>query len=80
MSLDGAVIMTRKDMNLRFYGRQVDPMEILGGQVPPPRAASPLYDALNIALTSLWDPHYPHQARHSIEDRKSGSTGSGGSK
>ena len=62
VSLDGAVIATRNDLNLRFYGRQVQPLDILGGQVPPPRAALPLYEALATALNSLYDPHYPHQA------------------
>lgn len=62
ISLDGAVIATRTDVNYRFYGRSVTPLEILGGQIPPPRAAQPLYDALQTAINSSYRPHYPHQA------------------
>jgi Las17-binding protein actin regulator len=46
VSLDGKVIMTRHRVNERFYGREVSGMELLGGQIPTPPAARPLYDAL----------------------------------
>lgn len=52
---DGSLIMARSDVNHCFYGRPVSPGEILSGQVPPPRAAAPLYDALAEALSSLPD-------------------------
>lgn len=46
ISLDGKVIVTRKRVNERFYGREVSGMELLSGQIPTPPAARPLYDAL----------------------------------
>lgn len=46
VSLDGSLIMTRPDVNFKFYGRQYDPLEILFGNVPAPNAAEPLYTAI----------------------------------
>lgn len=46
VSLDGKVIVTRHNVNQKFYGRAVSGMEILQGIVPSPPAAQPLYDAL----------------------------------
>jgi lipid-binding SYLF domain-containing protein len=45
-SVEGAVIVTQKDENARFYGRPVSARDILTGRVPPPRAAAPLLGAL----------------------------------
>jgi hypothetical protein len=45
-SLDGKVIVTRHDVNEKFYGRKVAGAEPLSGHVPTPPAAQPLYDAL----------------------------------
>eukprot|EP01041_Mallomonas_annulata_P011037 gene11037-23069_t len=50
LSLDGAVILSRPDLNHRFYGRAIEPRRLLRGDVPPPTAAGPLYDALTEAL------------------------------
>jgi hypothetical protein len=67
LSLDGSVIMARSEVNHCFYGRPVTPMELLQGSVPPPRAAAPLYAALDEALSSLPDVQHvkrvskPHQ-------------------
>lgn len=55
ISLDGALILARHDVNHKFYGRAVKPLEILGGSMPIPRAASPLYNALREAQSSLPD-------------------------
>lgn len=46
VSLDGKVIVTRHNVNEKFYGRKVAPEEILQGRIPTPPAAQPLYDAL----------------------------------
>ncbi len=46
VSLDGKVIATRHDVNENFYGMEVDPYELLSGEIPAPPAAQPLYDAL----------------------------------
>eukprot|EP01034_Spumella_vulgaris_P032053 gene32053-39595_t len=50
VSLEGAMIFSRGEVNHRFYGRPVTPEEILDGTVPPPRAANCLYEALTDAL------------------------------
>jgi SH3 domain-containing YSC84-like protein 1 len=46
ISLDGKVIVTRADVNEKFYGQKVSATDILAGHVPTPPAAQPLYDAL----------------------------------
>jgi hypothetical protein len=58
LSLDGSLVMTRSEVNHCFYGRPVTAAELLGGQVPPPRAAAPLYDALEAAQAALPDVHH----------------------
>lgn len=40
-------IRTRWGANKKFYGREVSPADILGGKIARPRAARPLYEALN---------------------------------
>lgn len=45
-SFDGKVIITRHDVNEKFYGQRVDARALLRGDVPTPPAAQPLYDAL----------------------------------
>jgi lipid-binding SYLF domain-containing protein len=54
VSLEGNVVTTRMDTNLRFYG---DPYlttaDILLGTVDRPKAAEPLYTALEDLYSSL---------------------------
>ncbi|TMW58706.1 hypothetical protein Poli38472_010265 [Pythium oligandrum] len=52
ISLEGSVILTRPDINRAFYGREVQATELLGGMEAPPNAATPLYEALHLAMTS----------------------------
>jgi hypothetical protein len=47
VSLDGKVIVTRPDVNEKFYGMSISAEEILAGVVPTPPAAQPLYEALH---------------------------------
>ena len=49
ISLEGSIINARHDLNTNFYGRQVNVEEILK-YMDAPRAAKPLYHALNHAL------------------------------
>lgn len=44
ISLEGAVIKPRRDVNAKFYGGSSDltPRDILSGATPPPAAADPL--------------------------------------
>lgn len=47
-SLEGNVVATRPSANTRFYGDPtLTPIDILMGDVAPPRAAAPLYNALS---------------------------------
>jgi SH3 domain-containing YSC84-like protein 1 len=47
ISLDGKIVVTRNDVNEKFYGRRISGQEILRGRgVPTPPAARPLYEAL----------------------------------
>jgi SH3 domain-containing YSC84-like protein 1 len=41
------ILHTRGSANKKFYGREVDPGDLLHGKIARPRAARPLYDALN---------------------------------
>lgn len=54
MSLEGNIVVTRMDTNLRFYG---DPYlttaDILLGTLDRPKAAEPLYGALEDLYSSL---------------------------
>jgi lipid-binding SYLF domain-containing protein len=42
ISLEGAVIKPRNDVNSKFYGPEQDPRLILSGSTPPPALAEPL--------------------------------------
>jgi len=49
VAIEGSVMWCRSDLNQTFYGRPVTPRQLLSGQIPPPRAAAPLYRALDMA-------------------------------
>lgn len=57
ISLEGSMILARSDINRAFYGRDVQVAELLGGMEPPPVGATPLYDAINLAITRCVDRH-----------------------
>lgn len=48
MSLEGSVVTVRHDVNAKFYGQQVTAQALLTR--PGPKAAEPLYNALNTAM------------------------------
>ncbi len=62
IALEGSVILSRSDVNHNFYGRSVNPMELIQGRIPRPKAAQPLYDALEQAVA-----HYPNPSYKSIK-------------
>lgn len=53
VSIEGSVILERKDANSKFYGRPVRAKELLSGKIPPPGQASVLYQALNRRAAGL---------------------------
>ncbi|TDH71798.1 hypothetical protein CCR75_009006 [Bremia lactucae] len=53
ISLQGALLSARTEMNSNFYGQKVTPQEILTGAIPPPRAAQCLYDAIEQAKKGI---------------------------
>ena len=63
VSLDGKVIATRHNVNEKFYGKKVSGREILGGNLPTPPAAQPLYDALTRCHVYATGGTKPRQAR-----------------
>ncbi|KZT09228.1 DUF500-domain-containing protein [Laetiporus sulphureus 93-53] len=49
ISLEGAVLVERKDANRDFYGSSIPASDILSGRVPPPEVASKLYEVIEAA-------------------------------
>ncbi|KAM0786304.1 hypothetical protein ACM66B_001782 [Microbotryomycetes sp. NB124-2] len=49
VSLEGTVLIERKDANEAFYGQAIPAVDLLSGKVPPPEAASSLYECLEAA-------------------------------
>jgi hypothetical protein len=46
ITVDGALVKVRDDVNKKFYGSDVDPLHLFNGIIEPPPAAAPLYDKL----------------------------------
>lgn len=49
LSLEGTVLVERKDANREFYGQAIPARDLLEGKVPPPEAASAMYEAIEAA-------------------------------
>ncbi|WFD38451.1 uncharacterized protein MJAP1_001404 [Malassezia japonica] len=49
ISLEGTVLMERKDANREFYGQPIPAMDLLLGKVPAPEAASAMYEVIETA-------------------------------
>lgn len=47
VSLEGTVVITRQEINDKYYGKPVRTEEILGGKIPPPEGAQLLIKELN---------------------------------
>lgn len=48
ISLEGTILLERKDTNEKFYGRRIPAKDLLSGVIPSPRDAAPLYASLNL--------------------------------
>lgn len=46
VSLEGSVLVERKDANEKLYGSRVSAAQLLGGNIPPPPGAEPLMQVL----------------------------------
>ncbi|EJT98742.1 DUF500-domain-containing protein [Dacryopinax primogenitus] len=49
ISLEGVVLIERKEANKAFYGSAIPAKDILSGKVPPPEVASRLYEIIEAA-------------------------------
>jgi len=49
LSLEGTVLIERKDANRDFYGSTVPARDILAGRVPPPEVAGKMYEVIEAA-------------------------------
>jgi len=49
LTLDGTILVERKDANRDFYGSNISATDILTGRVPPPEIASAMYDIIEAA-------------------------------
>ncbi|GAA6054715.1 hypothetical protein JCM3770_000045 [Rhodotorula araucariae] len=61
VSLEGTVLIERKDANEAFYGQAIPAVDLLNGKVPPPEAASALYETIE-AAESIDEAGLPDQA------------------
>lgn len=66
VSVEGSVIVERKDANAKFYNRKISAKELLTGQVTPPPQADVLYRALNAKASRKTI--YDHQDNDSSND------------
>jgi len=52
ISVEGSIVCLRQDVNAKFYGKGIDARELLfESKTKRPKAAQPLYDALNEAMS-----------------------------
>ncbi|MBI5688033.1 MAG: hypothetical protein HZC54_23415 [Verrucomicrobia bacterium] len=56
VSLEGTVIITKKERNAEYYGRAVEAGDILGGKVPPPAGAMALIKELDASSAGAMPP------------------------
>ena len=71
ISFDGKVIVTRHDVNEKFYGMKVDPEALLSGEIPPPPAAQPLYESLkrcSVHTRTMYGEAYDPSRVDAVED------------
>lgn len=66
ISLQGAIVAARSDLNRKFYGRDLQPSELLSGFVEQPAAARPLYEAIDNAMRGIEDHKEEQQRRSSV--------------
>lgn len=71
VSVQGSVITARKDLNRKFYGQDFEPSVLLSGQVAQPRAAVPLYEALQNVMARVDEYQDERRRRRSTSSLRS---------
>ncbi|CAO1622611.1 unnamed protein product [Sympodiomycopsis kandeliae] len=61
ISLEGTILVERKDANKEFYGQPIPAIDLLSGKVPAPEAASALYEVVE-AAEAIDESGVPQQA------------------
>jgi lipid-binding SYLF domain-containing protein len=61
MSLEGTVLVERKDANKEFYGQPIPAKDLLEGKVPAPEAASAMYEVIE-AAEMVDESHLPEKS------------------
>lgn len=61
VSLEGTGLIERSETNAAFYGAKIPAKDLLAGKVPPPEAASQLYDIIE-AAEALDESNVPQQS------------------
>lgn len=72
ISLGGQMLRVRKDVNRAFYGRDVDPDTLLSENFEPPKAAQPLYDAIDLTFQQARELEREQERREEAKERSSG--------
>lgn len=78
ISLNGANLRVRDDVNLKFYGKKVAPADVLRGRVAQPPAARCLYEELGAFFGELEARRRRSAARQAYEYQSQRSAPSGG--
>ncbi|KAH7464959.1 hypothetical protein PRIC1_014101 [Phytophthora ramorum] len=66
ISLQGAILAARSDLNRKFYGRDLQASDLLSGFIEQPAAARPLYEAIDNAMRGIEDHKEEQQRRSSV--------------
>ncbi|KAG7375740.1 SH3 domain-containing YSC84-like protein 1 [Phytophthora pseudosyringae] len=66
ISLQGAILAARSDLNRKFYGRDLQASELLTGFIEQPAAARPLYEAIDNAMQGIENHKEEQQRRSSV--------------
>lgn len=88
ISLEGSVLLERKDANQKFYGRSISAKQILSGRIAAPRSVQPLFNILDsrafrndIGADDMDDDFYddmPNESDYDNMSTYSSRTGGGG--
>lgn len=75
ISLQGAMVTVRSDVNHKYYGREISATKIMTGEVPAPVNAKPLYDKLDEYFAWAFHEAAPPTATSHNQPAAAGSNG-----